>query len=369
MENTFLNFEEAGRSAGTFTGNVAPALAAAYLLGPKAMQGLFYSMGGETFASERGFGPAFSKENVQGAGFDNTVRAGKTNARVTRGGGLFNKEALVGFSDDAGEVFTRNIDGTLAKGGLQRLTGLSVGLPVAMTALGAVHAGYTEGASGLRDYMIQDVFANYHGMKESNILYNLIDGKKGLAESKFNLAAGELADKKSVSAQRAILGSPMLGRIMPIMGGYIGAMTGMAAGSSMAEAGTQFLNSAYGLNINESVTGLVGGIFGASAGAKMGSYMLGTPLKAGAAAIGIMAGTMLFKSTFSSLSAGFKSQSKNTGLNFASDVSAHFTQNAVTMRQRALQSMHKSHTNARSAFGQEASIVHMNRDMFSHYKR
>jgi hypothetical protein len=368
MDFDIFNAKEIAQNTGTFAGNVAPALAAAYLLGPKALQGLFYSGGAETFAGERSFGPVFSEKDLAKAEFGNTVRGGAQNARFTRGGGFFNKDQLIKFGDDAGDVFTRNADGLLKKGGLQKLTKLSIGIPVAMTALGAIHAGATEGAEGLRDFMVQDVFANYYGMQESNVLYN-IGSNTTAAEAKFGMKKGELKDIKSVSTQRAVLGSPMLGRIMPIMGGYIGAMAGMAVGSSAAEGGSALLNSALGLNINEGVAGLMGGIFGAAGGAKLGSYMMGTPLKAGVAGIGIMAGSLLFKSTYSALSAGFKAEQKNKGLNFASDVSAHFTQNAVTMRQRALQSMHKSHTNARSAFGQEASIVHMNRDMFSHYKR
>jgi hypothetical protein len=369
MNLDLLSGTEMAQGSGTALGNVAPALAAAYLLGPKMLQGAFYSAGGETYAAERHFGPVFSKEGVEAAGLDNTVRGGQTNARVTRGGGLFNKDSIVNFTDDAGEVFTRNATGKLTKGGLQKLTGLSIALPVGMTALGGIHAAYTEGAEGLRDYLIQDTFANYYGMKESNILYNILD--EGKAAKEFGVAKDGLAGYKdgSISTQRAILGSPMLGRIMPIMGGYIGAMAGMAGGRAAAEGGASFLNSAFGLNINEGVAGMVGSIFGAAGGAKAGAYMFGTPLKAGVAGIGIMAGTMLFKSTYSALEAGFKAENKNKGLNFASDVSAHFTQNAVTMRQRALQSMHKSHTNARSAFGQEASIVHMNRDIFSQYRR
>lgn len=363
----FGDLEEFGQSAGTTAGNVAPALAAAFLLGPKAMQGLFYSFGGETFAAENHFGPVFSKQTGGEAGFATTVRGGQANARFTTGGGIFNKESIVNFTDDVGDVFTRGSDGTLKAGGLQKLTKLSIGIPVGMTVLGAVHAASTEGATGLRDYMIQDVFANYHGMRESNIIYNITDPTK--AEKYFEMKSGTLAEAKSVSTQRAVLGSPMMGRMMPIMGGYVGAMAGMAAGRAAAEATTGFVNAAYNLNINEGVTGMVGSIFGAAYGAKAGAYLFGTPLKAGVAGIGIMAGTMLFKSTYSALEAGFKYEEKNKGLNFASDVSAHFTQNAVTMRQRAIQSMHKSHTNARSAFGQEASIVHMNRDMFSHYRR
>ena len=365
----FGSYADFKSSALSGAGNIAPALTAAFLLGPKAMQGLFYSFGGETFAAENHFGPVFSKnkDGVKGAGFANTVRGGQQNARVTTGGGIFNKESLVTFTDDAGEVFTRLDDGTIKAGGLQKLTKMSVGIPIAMTAFGAIHAASTEGAEGLRDYMIQDVFANYHGMRESNVLYNITDHKK--AEAFFGAKPNELKDVTSASTQRAVLGSPMIGRMMPIMGGYVGAMAGMAAGRAAAEATTGFVNNAFNLNVNEGVTGMVGSIFGAAYGAKAGAYLLGTPIKAGLAGIGIMAGTMLFKSTYSALEAGFKYEEKNKGLNFASDVSAHFTQNAVTMRQRAIQSMHKSHTNARSAFGQEASIVHMNRDMFSHYRR
>jgi hypothetical protein len=362
------DIEQAGKNAASFSGTVAPALAAAYLLGPKALQGLFYSAGAETYAAERGFGPVFSEKNVAGAEFSNKLRAGKTTARMTTGPGLFNAEPLVKFGGGPGEVFTTSAGGkTLTPGGLQSLKALNIAIPVGMTAFGAVHAAYTEGAVGLRDYMIQDVFANYYGMKESNILYDVVN--KGKAEKFFKLAEGELGAVEGVSTQRAVLGSPMLGRIMPIMGGYIGAMAGMAVGRSAAEGATSFINSAYGLDINEGVTGMVGSIFGAVGGAKAGAYLMGTPLKAGIAGIGIMAGSLLFKSTYSALEAGFKAEDKRKGLNFASDVSAHFTQNAVTMRARAIQSMHKSHSNARSAFGQEASIVHMNRDIFSNYKR
>ena len=109
----FGNLEEFQQSALTTGGNVAPALAAAFLLGPKAMQGLFYSFGAETFAAENHFGPVFSKQAAGESGFANTVRGGQTNARFTTGGGIFNKEALISFTDEAGDVFTRLDDGTL----------------------------------------------------------------------------------------------------------------------------------------------------------------------------------------------------------------------------------------------------------------
>ena len=133
----FGSLEEFGQSAGTAAGNIAPALAAAYLLAPQALQGAFYSAGGETFAAERHFGPVFSKEGAEKAGFARTVRGGETNARFSRDGGLFKSKPAVNFIDDAGDAFTRSTDGGLTKGGLQKLTKLSIGLPVAMTAFGA----------------------------------------------------------------------------------------------------------------------------------------------------------------------------------------------------------------------------------------
>ena len=108
MNLDLLSGTEMAQGSGTALGNVAPALAAAYLLGPKMLQGAFYSAGGETYAAERHFGPVFSKQGVEAAGLDNTVRGGQSNARVTRDGGLFNKGSIVNFTDDAGEVFTRN---------------------------------------------------------------------------------------------------------------------------------------------------------------------------------------------------------------------------------------------------------------------
>ena len=55
------------------------------------------------------------------------------------------------------------------------------------------------------------------------------------------------------------------------------------------------------------------------------------------------------------LKSGFQNP-RTRGLDFAGDLSSYNTNSAVTMRQRALQSMHKSHLNARSALGQEASL-------------
>ena len=266
-------------------------------------------------------------------------------------------------------LYTIGGAGKLAKGGLQQLTGLSIGLPIAMTALGAIHAGATEGAGGLRDFLIQDVYANYYGMREGNILSTIKDTTK--AEAAFKLKSGELTKFAggTISQSRSFLGSTMAGRMVPIMGGYTGAMMGMEAGRAVGEVSAGLFNTATGLNVSEGGTGFVGAVFGAAMGAKAGAYLFGSPLKAVATAGAIFAGKAVAGATVDALKSGFFGTGKAKGLSFASDISAFQTRNAVTMRQRALQSMHKSGMNARSAFGQEANIVHMNRDMFSHYKR
>jgi len=111
---------------------------------------------------------------------------------------------------------------------------------------------------------------------------------------------------------------------------------------------------------------LLGGLLGTVAGAKLGSAMMSGIPTAIVGGLAIAATTSIVSRNMDALKSGFNTQ---RGLNFAGETAEYFTQNAVTMRERAVQSMHKSNMNARSAFGQEASLMHMNRDMFSQYKR
>ena len=168
-----------------------------------------------------------------------------------------------------------------------------------------------------------------------------------------------------ISRINPILGSGMIGRMAPVMGGIVGGTVGMELGIT---AGS-LASSMAGYDLDDSMARVGGGFFGALAGAKFGAYALSSVPRMVVAGLGVAATTALASNTMTAVQAGFEHVSKNRGLNFANQTAEYFTRNAVTMRERAMQSIHKSHMNARSAFGQEASLMHMNRDMFSQYKR
>lgn len=335
-----------------------PALLAFATLGQKAVKGAIFSAGGEPFIGDSRFSSVFStSENL-----DNIIRFRDANLHFK---GSVSPKFGFGKKPD---VFTLGIDRKLRAGGLQPTSFLTHALPIAMTAYGLVSAGAEGGASAVVENAIQDVFANYYGMQAATSTFNIVDAKK--VGKLFNVGADTLKDMNQVSISRGFAGSPMLGRIVPTMGGYVGADVGMSVGQVIGEKAAGLYNMKRGTNIDEDIAGLVGGIFGAAGGAAAGAAMFGSLKRTIISGIGLTAASIITSTGMNALQAGFENIGKGRqGFNFASDVSAHFTNNAVTMRQRAVQAMHKSHMNARSAFGQEASLVHMNRDYFSHYKR
>lgn len=354
-------FNSVGQGLGTFAGNTIPALLAFGMLGQKAVQGAFFSAGAEPFIGDSRFGAVIAK---QGENIDDFVRYRNATINLKRPG-LFPGGKFA----PAKDVFTVGIDGSLTKGGLQPFSFLNAALPIAMTAYGAISA-YSEGGSEeLKDYVVQDIFANYYGMKAATNVFEVTD--IGKAAKSLGLKSVEsLSPGQQVSVSRAFAGSPMLGRMVPVLGGYTGAAIGMGIGETIGEKAAGLYNMKFGTNVNEDLAGTVGGIFGAAGGAAVGAAMFGSLKRAIISSVGLGAAKMFISTEMNALQAGFQNIGKGRqGLNFASDVSAHFTNNAVTMRQRAVQAMHKSHMNARSAFGQEANMIHMNRDYFSHYKR
>lgn len=362
--SAFEGYIPTKESIATTAGNTLPALLAFTALGQKALQGAFYSAGGEPFIADSRFGAVVAKADQS---IDDLVRF--RNATISlKKDGFIPKARFI----NAPDVYTRGIDRKLAVGGLQPMHTLNIALPIAMTAYGAVSAYSEGGFEGLRDFAVQDVFANYYGMQAATTTFSVTDVNK--ASKALDIIKGGVGEitkvGQEVSVSRAFAGSPMLGRIVPILGGYIGAAMGMGLGSTIGEQAAGLYNMQTGANVNEDLAGFVGGIFGAAGGAAVGAAMLSSFKSAVVSTVGLAA-TKIFASTqINALQAGFQNiNNRRQGLNFASDVSAHFTNNAVTMRQRAVQAMHKSHMNARSAFGQEASLVHMNRDYFSHYKR
>jgi hypothetical protein len=133
--------------------------------------------------------------------------------------------------------------------------------------------------------------------------------------------------------------------------GYIGQQLGLATGIPMA------------------------GTLGAAAGA----YIGGAPLQALRANPILVGGTMAVLGaaavSYGAYSVvktagrmGFAHRQSMRGVNTDGDMSSFMTQNAVTMRERSVQAIAKSHLNARSALGQEANFMHSPRNYNSRYR-
>ena len=86
----------------------------------------------------------------------------------------------------------------------------------------------------------------------------------------------------------------------------------------------------------------------------------------GAAAIG--GAYAVGKGSFELLKSGYRRQQQSKGLETAGSLAAFSTRQNVTMRQRAVTAIHKSHLNARSALGMEATFMHRNTNYFSTYR-
>ena len=369
-------YAEAGMHLGA---NILTAAAGAGLM---YKAGIFGELGRGINTSLLGADPLFSAARSPGGAstvFSFGENASEMLAGTRRGygtliqetkGGLGYKSLAANAIDD---VFTFQGSNKLARGGLTAMGRANLIMPLAFTGIGAVAGGIDRGLPGVGEYLIQDFFAMDAAAKVNNMVFEFGENDVGAVASNFEIDAGDLAEKikdskgkGAFTVQRTMFGSHMLGMMRTMMGGVMGAAVGMEIGKA-AGKGLANLTSTEGYG--EGAAGLAGGIFGASIGAKIGAYAAGSFARMGVFGVGIAATTMVAKGTYSMLEAGFAKQGKGRGLNFASDTSQFMTQRAVTMRERAMQAMHKSHLNARSAFGQEATITHMNRDMFSHYKR
>ena len=306
----------------------------------------------------------------------NTVRGYGQTAYMGKGG-----FSSLSFGGGTSGLFSMQ-GGHLLSGGLNRMTALNMVLPTIFTGIGTVNAMMDGGLAGGGEYLIQDFLGMDAMRKNVNRVYSFDLSKKEQIASiakRFNKADPRkvssllleqyFATGKTTGAytmQRTILGMPMLGMMLPTIGGIAAAGVGMTAGKAVGE----FVGKELGME-RTGAAGMAGALFGGYGAAQIGAAATASLPRAAIAALGITAGYMISKGTYHMLSSGFQKEraSHSKGLNFASDTSQFMTQRAVTMRQRAMQAMHKSHLNARSAFGQEATITHMNRDMFSHYKR
>jgi len=135
-------------------------------------------------------------------------------------------------------------------------------------------------------------------------------------------------------------------------------------GSQMLTGLATGLGAYAGAGIGQEIAGPVGAFAGAFAGARL----MRSPLAAlGTAAI-IGGSTAIMKAGGTLLKSGYRRSQQNKMAHTAGSTAAFMTQGAVTMRQRAVQAMHKSHLNARSALGQEATLMHRPINYFSTYR-
>ena len=236
----------------------------------------------------------------------------------------------------------------------------SMAFPVGITALFGAQAFYDGGGEALGRFVIEDTFANYYGNKVAER-----GGARAISAAGVTNYAGAANVNNITHHQRygTFLGSTIAGRAMPVLAAYSGANMGFSAGQAIGEglSGIMFGEESKTL-------GLAGGILGARGGAALGALAGKNIFTAVGTAFVVAGANMMTNVVGDILKTGFQN-SRSRGLDFAGDLSSYNTNSAVTMRQRALQSMHKSHLNARSALGQEASYMHMNRDYFANYRR
>ena len=236
-------------------------------------------------------------------------------------------------------------------------------LNVGFTAVMGMQRYIEGGGSELGRFLIEDFYAQLYGNKASEVRMSVTNANREVIRGSMGLAPSQqLAEKTSIQQYRTIAGSALLGRALPVLGAYTGASMGFGAGQAIGEGlGNMLFDGSYGL-------GLAGGIMGAKLGAMAGAAMTRNIPALAISALAVGSSMMITEAVGDILKTGFKNN-RTRGLDFAGDLSAYNTNSAVTMRQRAVQSIHKSHLNARSALGQEASFQHMNRDYFAHYRR
>lgn len=128
------------------------------------------------------------------------------------------------------------------------------------------------------------------------------------------------------------------------------------------------IGGAIGYQLGDALFGVPGGFAGASVGASFGAAAARHPYIGIAAAtagtVAYAAGSFATRTAGEIVKIGARRGARRNSIDTAGDTSSFFTQNAVTTRGRAFDAMRKSHLNARSALGMEATMTHMNRSFY-----
>lgn len=165
--------------------------------------------------------------------------------------------------------------------------------------------------------------------------------------------------------------------------------TGTFMAKGMGGFGGSLVGSIIGGGIGGAVAGrpgeFIGGIGGTVAGTYAGTAAvaaIGASGPVGWGAAGLAAAGVATMAagaagvaaagygTYQTLKAGYRYRQMQKGIHTSGSLAAFHTQGAQTMRARAVQAIHKSHLNARSALGQEANFMHFpSRNYSSRYRR
>lgn len=237
-----------------------------------------------------------------------------------------------------------------------------LGLGVMSTGINAAVGYHDNGFTGAVDYTTQDIAAQaaayrYHTLPHRANTAAGVVVRPGIFS---NAAGSSITNTKRVMNSiawggRAIVGGGIGGAIGSGVGGYMG--------SSLGAPGE-----------------FAGSIAGGAAGAYVGAAAIGNPVvmgglavAAGATAVGaagVGAVGAAGYGTYQVLRAGYRHKQMQRGIQTSGSMAAFSTRGAYTMRARAVQAIHKSHLNARSALGQEASYLHFpSRSYHSRYRR
>jgi len=220
----------------------------------------------------------------------------------------------------------------------------------------------SESDNALRDLVLTEVAANYHGFMHATNRVGDFYVKNSLFGYSGNINLGNEAS----GINPRMPGGMALGRMAPIVGGYIGAGIGVSVGSSI---GKVVGNRLLGLEEDNAVAGMVGAVIGSQVGAKIGALGFSSATLGAGLYLGYTGVQQTVSHEMSILKSGFQERKKMRGLDFANNSQSFFTQTASTMRQRAFDAMSRSQMNARSALGNEAKLMHIEKDAFSTHRR
>lgn len=251
----------------------------------------------------------------------------------------------VGYKRTAGSIVPE-MQGMLDDTFMGKAKGIGFSAIGPAATLYTMYSGYQEnGIAGVKDALVLELAAT---SAASRFAY----GAVGTSGPSANI--GLMQRLKNIGAKPA-------GQKVVFGGG-----AGMGAGIARTMGG------AIGASIGQSVLGTPGAFIGGFIGAAPLRFAATHPLLAGGMALaGVAAvGTAaVVKGGGAVLRAGAEHRRRQRGIDTSGSMAAFMTQNAQTMRARAVQAMHKSHLNARSALGQEASFMHMpSRNYHSRYR-